>query len=397
MATALHEGLHAVAFKAAALVAKQMLEAEVEQLAGPKGKHNKQRLVSRHSSQGGYIIVAGQKVKIQRPRVRGKDGHDVRLQNYKKFHDETVLDELAFERMLHGVATRHYGEVGEALPSDMEGYGSSKSSVSERFARATGALLERFLKRPLGMELLAVFADAIFLGEHALLVALGVDQDGRKHVLGMREGVTENSAICTAMFEDLLERGLNAENGLLFVVDGGKAIAKSVRDVFGDRALVQRCLVHKRRNILDHLPEREQGWVKQKLDLAWSLKSATEARTALQLLAKELEFSHPGAAASLQEGLEDTLTLQKLGITGLLRRSLRTTNTIEALNSQMRAVVRRVSRYSSGNQALRWAATAALKAEARLYRIAGHKELPLLADALKTYVDRCSDVKDRAS
>jgi putative transposase len=398
LAQALRAGVYAVGVKAAVLIAQQMLAAELEAIAGPKGKHRKDRQVTRHGSQDGFIVVGGRKVKIRRPRARTKDGREVALKNYKRLQDDTVLDELSFERMLYGVATRHYGKVEAALPEDIETYGTSKSAVSERFARATGRLLERFLSRRLDeLKVPVVFVDAIFLGPHANLVALGVDQEGQKHVLGMREGATENAAVCQGLFEDLRARGLDTRQGVLFVVDGSKAIAAAVRSVFGEEALIQRCLVHKRRNILEHLPERERGWVSQKLAVAFAKDDVNEARADLVALAKELDVKHPGAARSLREGLEETLTVQKLGITCLLRRSLRTTNAVEALHGLMRSRVRRVSRFVNGGQALRWAATAALVAEGGLYRMAGYQQLPVLVEALLAYVQLLKEVRERAS
>lgn len=257
--------------------------------------------------------------------------------------------------------------------------------------------MQRFLTRKIEARMLAVYVDAIFLGSHAVLVALGVDDEGRKHVLGLREGSTENGALTVALLEDLASRGLHAQKGLLFVVDGSKAIAAAVQQVFGDRALVQRCQVHKRRNVVEHLPKREQGWVSLRLSTAWAQSDAGRAKQDLEALAKELDVKYPGAAASLREGLEQTLTVQKLGLPAQLRRGLRTTNAIEALNSQLRATVRRVSRFATGDQALRWATVAALRAEARLYRMAGYRHLPLLAQTLEVFVSRLDEATARAS
>ena len=394
---ALRQGLAAVGLKAAMVIAQQMLEAEVDALVGTKGKHQNGRQAQRHGRQGGYVVLGGQKVKLLRPRVRSMDGKEVPLHNYRGLQQGEVLDEAAFERMLYGVASRHYVVVGDALPEDLQAYGTSKSAVSAHFARATGKLLERFLRRPIEAQILVVFLDAIVLGSHAVLVALGVDTEGRKHLLGMREGSTENATLTTALLEDLAGRGLHARQGLLFVIDGSKALAAAVAEVFGDRALVQRCQVHKRRNVMDHLPQREQGWVNLRLSTAWAQSDAQKAKEELVALAKELDVKHPGAAASLREGLEQTLTVQKLRLPALLRRGLRTTNAIEALNSQLRATVRRVSRFTTGDQALRWAAVAALRTEAHLYRLAGYRQLPLLAQALEVYVSRLEEATARAS
>ena len=239
--------------------------------------------------------------------------------------------------------------------------------MSARFARATGDLLQQYLQRPIDARMLVVYVDAIFLGSHAIVVALGVDRAGRKQVLGMREGSTENAAVTVTLLEDLAARGLHACQGLLFVVDGSKAIASAVTQVFGEHALVHRHKLHKRRNVVEHLPKREQGWVNLRLSTAWAQGDAVRAQQDLEALAKELDVKYPGAAGSLREGLEQTLTVLKLGLPAQLRRGLRTTNAIEALNSQLRATVRRVSRFTTGDQVLRWAAVAALRVEPHLF------------------------------
>jgi len=319
----------------------------------------------------------------------------VELRNYRGLQQGEILDEVAFERMPYGVASRHYGMVDSGLPEDLEAYGASKSAVSARFARATGEIVQQFLHRPIDARLLVVYVDAIFLGSHAILVALGVDEAGHKHILGIREGSTENAAVTVALLEDLAARGLHARQGLLFVVDGSKAITAAVAQVFGGTPWYSGA--HKRRNIVEHLPKREQGWVNLRLSTAWAQSDAVRAKQDLEVLAKELEVKHPGAAASLREGFEQTLTVQKLGLPAPLRRGLRTTNAIEALNSQIRATVRRVSRFTTGDQALRLATVAALRVEPRLYRIAGYSHLPLLAQALEVYAGRLEEATACAS
>jgi transposase-like protein len=391
------EGLLAVGAKAALLIAQQTMEEELLALAGPKGKHQPGRTHCRHGSQGGFLVLGGQKVKIRKPRVRKADG-EVELESYKQFQDDRFLDEVAMERMLHGLASRRYGQGADPIGESLDTYGASKSSVSRRFAEATEALLKPFLSRPLhDLRLLTVFIDGIVLGGHTVMVALGVDGEGRKHVLGMREGTTENAAVCTSFLEDLSSRGLCADNGLLFVVDGSKAISKAVRDVYGELALIQRCLVHKRRNVMDHLPERERGWVNEKLSLAWAMPGEDKARAMLESLVSALEEKHPGAAASLKEGLNETITVQRLKLPSTLRRVLRTTNAIESLNSQIRRTVRRVSRFQGGTQALRWAAVGALEVEPKLYRQPGYRQMPLLAEALEAHVSRVTERLDRKS
>lgn len=397
VARVFREGLLAVGAKAALLIVQQTMEEEILALAGPKGKHQPGRTVGRHGSQGGFLVLGGRKVKINKPRVRTADG-EIELESYQQFQDEQFMNEVAMERMLHGLASRRYQQGAEPVGDGLDTYGTSKSSVSKRFIEATESLLNQFLGRSLNeARLLVVFIDGIVLGDHTVIVALGVDGDGRKHVLGMREGTTENAAVCTAFLEDLAGRGLCAKSGLLFVVDGSKAIGKAVRDVYGEQALIQRCLVHKRRNVLDHLPERERGWVNEKLSLAWSLPDEDKARAALEALIRSLDEKHPGAAASLKEGLDETLTVQRLKLPAALRRSLRTTNAIESLNSQIRRTVRRVSRFQSGKQSLRWAAVGALEVEPKLYRQMGFRQLPLLAEALEVHVSKVIELASRKS
>lgn len=397
LAGVLKDGLTAVGFQAALVMAQQRLDAEVASVAGAKGQHQPHRQAQRHGHPGGTVVLAGRKVKIQRPRVRTVEGQEVPLQNYQGLPQQDLLDEAAFEQRLYGVVIRHYAPVTPTLPEDVPAYGTAKSPVSARFARATGELLQQFVQPALTTRMLVLYLDAIVLGSHAILVALGVDAEGRKHVLGLREGATENATVTTALLEDLVARGLDVTAGILVVIDGGKALAAAVTRVFGERALIQRCQVHKRRNLLEHLPRQDRGWVNARLSPAWALPDAGRAQRELEALAAELDVKCPGAAARLREGLAQTLTVQTLRLPSPLRRGLRTTNAIEALNSQWRATVRRVSRFTTGDQALRWAAVAALRAEPRLYRIAGYRYLPLLAEALEVYVHRLEDVTTQAS
>ena len=393
----LKDGLTTIGLKAARVIAQQMLEAEVASGVGTKGKHQAQRQAQRHGHQGGTGVLAGRKVKIQRPRVRTVDGQEVPLRTDQGWPQPDLLDEAAFERMLYGVASRHYETVNPTPPEDLPAYGAAKSTVSARFAHATGELLQRFLPRPVTTRMLVLDLDALVLGSQAILVALGVDAEGRQHLLGLREGATENAAVTAAWLEDLVARGLDPQPGLLVVLDGGKALAAAVTRVLGARVLIQRCPVHKRRNILDHLPWQDHGGVHARLSTAWALPDAGRAQRELETLAAELDVKAPGAAASLREGLEQTLTVQKLRLPAPLRRGLRTTNAIEALNSPLRATVRRVSRFTTGDQALRWAAVAGLRAEPRLYRMAGTRYLPLLAEALEVTVHRLEDVTTHVS
>ncbi|WP_347242933.1 IS256 family transposase [Thermogutta sp.] len=392
--TVMKEGLLAVGAMAALHIAEQIMEAEVEEKCGPKGRHRPDRTATRYGRQPGYVVLGGRKAKVSRPRVRTKDGREVELESYRELQDRKILSQAALERMLYGLASRHYQAGGEPIGAGIKTYSTSKSTVSRRFVKATEEELKSFLRRPLGdLKLLVVFIDAIFLGGHAVLIALGVDGGGQKHVLGLWEGAAENAEACSALLKDLVGRGMDAREGLLFVMDGSKALTKAVRETFGELALVQRCQKHKMENVVKHLPEREQQWLKGRLKRAWAVNDAQKAKAELEVLIKELEMKSPGAAASLREGLEETLTVQKLGLPALLRRSLRTTNAIESLNGQIRDTVRRVRNTRNGDQALRWATIGAQKAEGRFHKIPGYRDLPILAEAIAAYVQRVKETQ----
>lgn len=392
LAEVLEQGLLAMGVRAALVVAQRMMEAEREAITGPRGRHDPERKARRYGYEPGWVTLGGRKVHVRRPRARTLDGQEVRLETYELFQDATLLGELTLQRMLLGVASRKFGQAGEPV-GPVEGYGTSKSAVSRRFVQATQEELDRVLHRPLGdLRLLVVFVDGIVFGGHTVLVALGVDAEGEKHVLGLWEGTTENAQVAGALLDDLVARGLDVSRGLLFVIDGARALQKAIRDRFGEQVLIQRCTEHKRRNVLEHLPEQERRWVEQRMRRAWALEDAVRAKAEMEALARELEVHHPGAASSLREGLEETLTVQRLHLPALLRQSLRTTNLAESLNSSLRRVTDgRLRRVTSGQQALRWAAVAALEAEKRFRRLRGHRDLPLLAQALEAHVQSLAE------
>jgi putative transposase len=252
----------------------------------------------------------------------------------------------------------------------------SRSSVSRRFVARTTQQVEAFLSRPLdGMDLPVVMIDGTALGDHVLIVALGIDSEGHKHVLGVAEGSTESHGVCQALLRDLIERGLAVERARLFVIDGGKGIRKAIRATFAQWALIQRCQVHKLRNILDHLPGSKRAVIGAALRKAWSASSEPEARKQLEAIERRLESQHPGAVGALREGLDETLTLLSLGVKGALYRTLRSTNPIENLQGALKRVAKRVKRWRGGSMALRWGATALMDAEKRFRRIRGFREI----------------------
>jgi transposase-like protein len=332
----------------------------------------------------GELVLGGRRGAVRRPRVRRVGGGEVRLPSYERLRAEDPLDERAVEQMLVGVATRKYDRSLEALPASVVTRGTSKSAVSRRFVARTRAELDAWARRPLGeLDLVALMVDGIGLGEHTLVVALGIDATGKKHALSIREGSTENATLCRSLFTDLIARGVPADRSLVVVIDGGTGVRSAVKHAFGDYALVQRCQVHKKRNVVDLLPEHARPHVRKVMQDAYALDDYDKAKAQLERLAKSLDEQHPGAAASLREGLDETLTVLSLGIGPTLRKSLATTNPIESTFSTVRRVSRRVTRWQSGTMALRWALAGTMEAEKTWRRLMGKADMPKLVSALR--------------
>lgn len=378
------EGLLAFSVAVGLQVMQQLLAEEVTASVGPRGKHDPMRQASRHGTEDGQVVLGGRKVAIKRPRARTTNGEEVRLETYAAFQDENLLPALALERMIHGLSTRRYEHGLEPVGTDLPAKGTGKSTVSRRFIQATQRALTELLARPLDEQrYLVLLIDGIEFAEHMVVVALGITADGQKQILGLREGATENATVCRALLADLVERGLQTDAGILAVIDGAKALKAAVTEVFGDKAVIQRCQAHKKRNVVEHLPEKERVWVGRKLDQAWQESDHSRALIAMKRLAHSLEDKYPGAAASLREGLEETLTLLRLGVPERLRRTLRTTNPIESAFDKVRMASRNVKRWQNGQQVLRWAAAGLFEAEKGFRRLQGYRELPVLADALR--------------
>jgi putative transposase len=362
-----------------------LLEEERELLCGARYAHIGERQAYRHGYDEGRLVFGGRKISVPKPRVRSLDGKEIELETWRETTATDPLEERVMEQILAGVTTRKYSRSLEAAPAEVTTSSESRSSVSRMFVARTKEQVRAFLSRPLGeLDFPVIMIDGTGLGGHLLLVALGIEADGSKHVLGVVEGTTESSRVCVALFRNLIDRGLVVERARLFVIDGGRGIRSAIRTTFGGWALTQRCHVHKLRNILDHLPGHKRPWVRQMVQRAWNEDTAKKAKQRLERLAKQLEEPHPGAASSVREGLDDVLTLHRLGIRGPLYRALRSTNPIENLQGSIKSTTRHVKRWRSGSMALRWCVTALAEAERHFRRIKGFHAMPFFIAALQT-------------
>jgi len=357
------------------------MNAECVQIAGPKHSKNPLRTANWWGSDLRPVYYDKQGVIIDRPRLRGKDKKEIPLATYEAFRNSQGMRESVLKNMILGISSRDYEE---AVSGFLKGYGIKKSSISRHFVKATAEQMRGFLERDLsGLDLVAIFIDGIEFKGHLLVVAMGLDKVGRKHILGLCQGATENAEVCKSLLQDMDRRGLNTGKDYLFVLDGAKALRSSVTRMFGEKALVQRCQQHKRRNVLKHLPEKHQNAIDARISAAYKMTDYSEARKSLDLTVRYLENLNPDAASSLKEGLEETLTVHKLGVTGLLRKTLATTNPLESCFSGVRTTTGRVKRWRGGDMAQRWAVAALLRAEKKFKRVKGYKELPKLAAVLQ--------------
>jgi putative transposase len=381
------EGLLALAVSTGLAVLHETMEWEVERLVGPKARHDRERTAKRHGHTPGEVTLGARRMPVSRPRVRtADDTAEVQLDSYQEFASRDLLGGLVLERMLAGVSTRRSRRVDEPVGEQVkaEARSTSKSAVSRSFVAKTRTALEELLGRDLSeLELAVVMIDGIDLADITHVVALGITTDGTKVPLSLREGSTENATVATALLADLVDRGLRLSEEQLYVLDGAKALRKAVRDVAGHRALVQRCQIHKSRNVCGHLPERERAWVRAKLRKAWTDPDHDRALASLKALAAQLEKVHPDAAGSLREGMEETLTLTRLGVTGTLRRTLSSTNCIESMFDTVRTAQRNVKRWRDGDMRLRWTAAGMAEAQRGFRRVKGHRDLPKLINAIR--------------
>jgi len=365
-----------------------VMDEEVRHLAGERYEQKADRRAHRWGKEDGYCVVDGQKVPLKRTRLRTKENREQRLGSYELFQRSAPLQKSVWDKMMRGLSTRNYGAVVKEFS---EAYGIEKSAVSENFIEASREKVKQLMERPLGeLRLCAVLIDGTPFKDRMMIVALGVGCDGRKAVLGLREGATENAAVVGELLSDLLTRGLDFSTPRLYILDGGKALAAAVRRHAGEAAFIQRCQVHKKRNVLEHLPEEHKAGVRRKLQNAYAMKDYEPAKRALTQLHRELMDLNPSAARSLEEGMEETLTVHKLGVPDQLRRTLACTNVIESAFSIVETVCRNVKRWRDGDQIERWVGSGLLVAERQFRKVIGYRQIPLLLSSMANAVSAIS-------
>ncbi len=378
-------GLQDFMFEVGMIAVQQTMAAEVETLAGPRYKRDPENDKSRWGTQQGLVYVNGQKVNLDKPRVVRKTAtkhEEVELATYKEFSKPTAMNDAIMAKVLAGVSTRDYaGTIDEVL----DGHGISRSAVSRRAVKESGKQLEEFYARRFeDQEFVVLMMDGIGISEVDNIVAMGIDIWGKKHVLGVRQGATENTQVCVELLEDLVERGLPATGAYLFVIDGAKALSKSIKKIFGQNSVIQRCQVHKRRNVSDKLPKEHQERIDKRLAAAYAMNDLGDARKAAEGVFDELVDLNEPAAGSLAEGMEETLTIHKLGLTGDLKRILSSTNIIESMFSISRRHKRNVKKWNrKTNHIERTLVVTLLEAERRFRRVRGYRELKDLQSKIK--------------
>jgi putative transposase len=358
-----------------------LMQEEVRELAGERSQRLPDRTARRWGSERGYCVVMGQKVPVQRPRVRTTDDQEVRLGSYEMFHRGEPLTETVWEKLMLGLSTRKYGE---AVRQFREAYGLEKSAISEHFIEASREKLKDMMERRLDKtRLCALLIDATPFAGQQMVAALGIGVDGRKTILGLRQGATENATVVGELLSDLVERGLDFSEPRLYVLDGGKALTAAVKKHAGESAAIQRCQVHKRRNVLDHLTEEQKPGVAKKLNAAYALEAYDAAKLSLHTLHRELMDLNPSAARSLGEGMEETLTVHRLHLPMQLRKTMASTNVIESAFSIVERVCRNVKRWHGGDQRERWVGSGLFVAEKQFRKITSYKQIPALLSELE--------------
>jgi putative transposase len=386
---AAREGLLALSVGVGLGVVHELMETEVTEVVGPKGRHNPDRLAKRHGHDDGSMTLGGRRVPVSRPRMRtADDEHELPVETYGYFADRDPLTRAVMDRMLAGVSTRKFAVVGEPVGADVDDASSAtgKSTISELFIERTRTALGDLMSRRLDDVRLAVMMlDGLEIADRTHVVALGITTDGVKIPLGLWEGSTENATLARTLLADLVDRGLDPDQAILFVIDGAKALRRAIKDVFGEHALVHRCHRHKERNVTDLLLERDRDQVRSRMRAAWSLTDAELAEQRLALLASELDQTWPDAAGSLREGMADTLTLMRLGIDGQLAKTLCSTNPCESMIEIVRSTQRNVKRWQDGDMRKRWTAAGMLVAEQQFRRIIGYKDLAKLVISIERH------------
>ena len=400
LATAAREGLLALAVGTGLQVLEIMLAEDVARLVGAKGRHIPERSAVRHGSEPGQVTLGGRRMRVRRPRVRTADGtREVVVPTYQAFAATDLLDQLAVERMLAKLSTRRYQAGLEPVGTQVEqaATGTSRSAVSRRFvARTEHALAELLAQDLSGLDLVALMVDGIRVAEHCCVVALGITIDGTKIPLALAEGATENASVVTEVLTGLRERGLDTTRPILVVIDGAKALRRAVTDVF-DHPVIQRCQLHKLRNVADRLPDALASVVAKRMRAAYRHSDPLVARAELEALARELDRSHPGAAASLREGLPETLTIARLSVPPTLARTLRSTNCIESMIEICRDHAANVKRWQDGQMVLRWIAAGMGEARKQFRRVNGHLHLPALRATLDATIPAVTPAKEDAA
>jgi len=380
----LQEGVGHLMREAGLLLMMGVMEEEVRHVVGERSVPNAARQASRWGKEQGYCVVDGQKVPIERTRVRNKANREVKLGSYELFQRSGPLEAAVWDKMMRGLSTRNYGPVVKDFAS---AYGVEKSAVSENFIEASREKLKELMERRLDkLNLCALLIDGTPFKDRQMIVALGIGCDGRKSVLGLREGATENAAVVSALLSDLVERGLDFSVPRLYILDGGKALHTAVKRHAGEAAFIQRCQVHKKRNVIDHLPQDHKANVKRKLQNAYAMVEYADAKRALERLHRELMDINPSAARSLEEGMEETLTVHRLRVPEQLRRTLSSTNVIESAFSIVETVCRNVKRWRDGDHIERWIASGLLVAERQFRKVIGHREIPMFVSSMANMV-----------
>lgn len=378
--------VQALATSAGILIMEQIMQSEKASLLGERYS----RAAENHpwGEQQGYGILNGQKVPLRHPRVRSKTGQEIPLESYRRFQNPERRTEAVYEHLVHGISCRNYANVIESVQRT---YGISRSAVNRQMVEATSEKLATLCERSLADFALSVLLiDGIHVGKRVMIVALGVDSEGKKMILGIREGTTENAQVCKELMEDLIKRKLSSDHPVLVVLDGSRALRKAVEDIFGTRAAIQRCIIHKIRNVLSYLPKKYHAEYARKLFAAYRMNNYADAKSALERIHRELLRLNESAAHSLEEALEETLMVHRLGVPDILRKSFSSTNLIESAFSLGRTVMRNVKSWQDSHQVQRWTATALLEAEQRFNHIKGYQSMAVLLNALTLFAQHHS-------